>query len=91
MTTLDLKQIVAANVRQAIADRGISESEAAARAGIPKATFNRSTNGRRPFTVEELESIATALGLTDAGALLTSTPSALALTASSAETVEVAA
>lgn len=54
---------VAANVRRVIKERGLSVSEVASRASIPRVTLSRRLDGS-PFTVSELKSVADVLETT---------------------------
>ena len=60
----------AAAVRAAIESSGLSEVEAARRAGIPQSTLSRRLLGNPPgFTVTELSALASVLGI-DASSLV---------------------
>ncbi len=54
----------AAAVKAALTRAGLSEAEAARRAGIPQSTLNRRLLGTPPgFTITELSSLASLLGV----------------------------
>ena len=54
---------VAANVRRAISDKGETQLSVSESTGIPRTTLIRRLDGVNPFTVAELRSIATMLGV----------------------------
>ena len=56
---------VAVKVREALSDAGISDKKAADMTGIARSTLARRLAGYSPFTVTELASIASLLGLDD--------------------------
>lgn len=63
---------VAANIKTAMKNRGISELSLAENAGIPRTTLNRRfrSDGADAFTVREVKAVARVLG-TSAAKLLT--------------------
>ena len=72
----------AAAVKAALDKAGLSEAEAARRTGIPQTTLNRRLVGNPPgFTIAELSSLASLLGIdtSDLLTIQTSTESAASL------------
>jgi transcriptional regulator with XRE-family HTH domain len=55
--------VVAAAVRQAMAERGVTQLELSEATLIPRATLIRRLRGAQPFTVAELSAVAEHLGL----------------------------
>lgn len=53
-----LTQAVTKEIRKRLSDAGISQSEAARRSGISRATLSRRLTGRSPFFMDELFVIA---------------------------------
>lgn len=58
-----LSQAVAAQVRIVIAARGIRKNELAEPLGITADQVYRKTSGRVPFSIDELDTLASALGV----------------------------
>lgn len=56
-------EVVAAAVRQAIRTSGRTLGSVSTAAGIPRNTLNRRLAGNSPFTVRELDNIASFLGV----------------------------
>lgn len=54
---------IADNIRKILNDRGLTQTSLAADSGIPAPQFSLAINGRRPFTLEHLSNIASALGM----------------------------
>ena len=57
--TASLAQVVAAQIKSA----GLSQRDMATRTGVPLVTLSRRITGRSPFTVAELATIASVLGV----------------------------
>ncbi len=63
METSEYPKAVAAEVRAEIARANLTHTAVADAAGIARATFSRKVNGKTPFDVLELASIAATIGI----------------------------
>ena len=62
--TTDTTKRVAATVKSALRDAGITQQDASERTGIPYTTFKRHLAGTSPMDTAELEKVADLLGTT---------------------------
>lgn len=67
MTRTEYREIVAGEVRAAVARAGLSANTIAERAGLPASTYSRKSRALSPFSVDELVAIADALNVDPAG------------------------
>lgn len=63
-TPTDITRRIAATVKSALRDRGITQQDASERTGIPFTTFKRYLRGTSPMDTRELEAVALLLGVT---------------------------
>lgn len=66
IATQKFSQVVAARVRVVIAERGIKKNELAKPLGITPDQVYRKTSGQVPFSLEDLDIVASVLGVTPA-------------------------
>lgn len=76
MTSTDLREIVAANLRAERARRGLRQSDLAERAGLARATYADAEAGRRRLALEEAVAVCAALDVGLADLLAGSDPEA---------------
>lgn len=69
-TASPLTRAVGAHVVAATTDRAVTLAGLAQQTGIPRTTLRRSLEGRRPFTVDELATIAPLIGHKSVTALI---------------------
>jgi Helix-turn-helix. len=60
----DITKRIAATVKSALRDQGITQQDASERTGIPFTTFKRYLRGTSPMDTSELEKVAALLGIT---------------------------
>lgn len=63
MTDEDLARAVSAEVRRLLEERGISGNQLAKAAGLEQTTIARKLRGVRAFTLNDLDSICSTLGV----------------------------
>ncbi len=63
-TPTDTTKRIAATIKSALRDRGITQQDASERTGIPFTTFKRHLAGNSPMDTRELEAVAALLDTT---------------------------